>query len=146
MMALQKPWKFFISFSWFFPFLSKLSRFKRTNGSGIIYDVMNWFAYSCTCNFWNNSKTDLYYIMKLGQIIHNYKGIFRNLLFNLNSDGSLVTGPVFVFDNFIHEQELGSKEKMKLTFLRLFDNPLSIYLIFKRISFMQWLFCSIYQN
>ena len=28
----------------FFPFLSKLSRFKRTNGSGIIYDIMNWSA------------------------------------------------------------------------------------------------------
>ena len=27
-----------------FPFLSTLSRFKRTNRSGIIYDVMNWLA------------------------------------------------------------------------------------------------------
>ena len=35
---------------------------------------------------------------------------------------------------------MGSKEKIKLTFLRLFDNPLSKYLIFKRISCMQWLF------
>ena len=26
----------------FFPFLSTLSRFKRTNGSGIINDVMHW--------------------------------------------------------------------------------------------------------
>ena len=25
-----------------FPFASKVSRFKSTNGSGIIYDVMNW--------------------------------------------------------------------------------------------------------
>ena len=31
-------------FLWFFPFLSSISRFKRTNGSGIIYDVMNWLA------------------------------------------------------------------------------------------------------
>ena len=28
----------------FFPFLSTLSRYKRTNGSGIIYNVMNWRA------------------------------------------------------------------------------------------------------
>ena len=28
----------------FFPFLSTLSRLKRTNGSGIIYDAMNWLA------------------------------------------------------------------------------------------------------
>ena len=28
----------------FFPFLSTRSRFKMTNGSGIIYDVMNWPA------------------------------------------------------------------------------------------------------
>ena len=32
--------QFFVIFS----FLSKLSRFKRPNGSGIIYDVMNWLA------------------------------------------------------------------------------------------------------
>ena len=31
-------------FLWFFPFLSTLSRFKTTNGSGINYDVMNWLA------------------------------------------------------------------------------------------------------
>ena len=28
----------------FFPFLSTLPRFKKTNGSGIIYDVINWLA------------------------------------------------------------------------------------------------------
>ena len=31
-------------FLYFFPFLSTLSRFKRSNGSGIIYDVINWLA------------------------------------------------------------------------------------------------------
>ena len=51
-------------------FLSKLSRFKRANRSGIIY-VMNWLAPICRCNFWNNSETALYSIIKLGQIIHN---------------------------------------------------------------------------
>ena len=64
MIAIQKLWKmlFFISSEKlfflfhlkssfrdihifvFFPFLSTLSRFKRANGSGIIYDVMNWLA------------------------------------------------------------------------------------------------------
>ena len=84
MIALQKLWKmFFISskkalfvfkifkFLWIFPFLSKLSRFKRTNGSGIICDAINWLAWICICNFWNNSKTALHYIIKLGPIIYN---------------------------------------------------------------------------
>ena len=31
-------------FLYFLPFLSALSRYKRTNGSGIICDVMNWLA------------------------------------------------------------------------------------------------------
>ena len=31
-----------IQFFVFFPFLSTLSRYKRTDGSGIVYDVMNW--------------------------------------------------------------------------------------------------------
>ena len=63
MIALQELWKmFFISsecfsfhsfhllvleifkFLWFFPFHSALSRFKRKNGNGIIYDAMNWLA------------------------------------------------------------------------------------------------------
>ena len=33
-----------IQFFVFFPFLSTLARLKRTNGSGMIYDVMNWLA------------------------------------------------------------------------------------------------------
>ena len=33
-----------LRFLYFFPFLSILSRYKRTNGRGIIYDVMNWLA------------------------------------------------------------------------------------------------------
>ena len=35
---------------------------------------------------------------------------------------------------------MGSKEKIKLNFLRLSDNLLSKYFIFKRISCIQWLF------
>ena len=40
----------------------------------------------------------------------------------------------------------GFERKIKLTFLMLFNNPLSKYLISKRISCMQWLFWVIYQN
>ena len=40
----------------------------------------------------------------------------------------------------MHKQGLGSKEKLKLTFLMLFDNPLSKYLSFKRNSCIQNLF------
>ena len=104
MTAFQKLWKIFYIFSkklfllktfkflWFFPFLSTLSRFKRKNGSGIIYDVMNWFAYICRCNFLNNPKTILYNIIKLGQIKYN-KGIFLDLFCNLKHNWSLVPGP-----------------------------------------------------
>ena len=63
------------------------------------------------------------------------KGIFLNLLRNLSSHWSLV-----------YWKGLGSKEKRKLPFLRLFDNPLLKYLTFKIISCMQWLFWVIYQN
>ena len=57
-------------FLFFFPSFP-LSKLKGTNGSGIIYDVMNWLAQICRCNFWNKSKTALYYIIQLGQIIYN---------------------------------------------------------------------------
>ena len=36
-----------------------------------INDVMDWLALICRWNFWNNSKTALYYIIKTGPIIHN---------------------------------------------------------------------------
>ena len=35
-----------------------------TNGSEMIYDVMNWLTQISRCNFWNNSKTPLYDIIK----------------------------------------------------------------------------------
>ena len=69
MITLQNLWKmFFISskklFSFsrysiflyksFFPFLPTLSRLKRTNRSGITYDVINWLEQICRCNFWRN--------------------------------------------------------------------------------------------
>ena len=42
------------------------------------------------------------------------------------------------FPNFVHWKGLATKEKIELTFLGLFDNPLLKYLIFKRISCRQW--------
>ena len=74
----------------FFPSFP-VSRFKRTNGSGIIYDVINWLTKICRSSLWNNSTTALHYIIKLGQITN--KGIFLNLLHNLKSDCSLVPEP-----------------------------------------------------
>ena len=38
------------------------------------------------------------------------------------------------------------ERKNKVWFLKVFDNPLSKYLIFTRISCMQWLFWVVYQN
>ena len=43
-------------------------------------------------------------------------------------------------------KETGFERKNEITFLRLFDNPLSKYFTFKIISCMQWLFWVIYQN
>ena len=45
------------------------SRFKKTNESGIIYYAINWLSLIRRCKFWNNSKTSLYYIIKLGQVM-----------------------------------------------------------------------------
>ena len=57
---------------------------------------------------------------------NEYQGIYLNLFYNLMSDWS---------------KRLGLKGKINLTFfLRIFDNLLSNYLIFKTISCMQWLF------
>ena len=42
----------------FFLFLTTLSWFKWTNGSGII-NFTNWLAQICKFKFWNNSKTTL---------------------------------------------------------------------------------------
>ena len=53
-------------FLYFFPFIFTLSRFKRSNESGIIYDAMNCLLQSSRCNFWNNAKAILYCTIKLG--------------------------------------------------------------------------------
>ena len=45
-----------------------------------------------------------------------------------------------------HTDDMRFERKIKLTFLKLFINSLSKYLIFKRIACMQWLFRVIYQN
>ena len=39
------------------------------------------------------------------------------------SDWSVVSGPFYFYD-LVHWMGFGSKEKIKVTFLRLFDNPL----------------------
>ena len=80
----------------FFPSFPNFSRFKRANWSGIIYDVVNWLAWICRCNFQNNSKTALYYNIKLGQIIYIYiKGIVLNLFCNLKIKNHIIYVQVF---------------------------------------------------
>ena len=61
-------WRYSI-FCIFSPFLFTLYRFKRTNESRTIY-VMNWLGLISRCNFCNKSKSPLYYIIKLVQLIH----------------------------------------------------------------------------
>ena len=57
-------------FLYFLLFLSTLSKFKRTNDSGIW--CHNWLAKICRHNFWNNWKAALYYLIKLGQVFWLY--------------------------------------------------------------------------
>ena len=45
-----------------------------------------------------------------------------------------------------HTGDMRFERQIKLSFLKLFDNSLSKYLICKRIPCMQWLFWVIYQN
>ena len=60
----------------FFPFLSTLSRFKRTNKTVKIYVAMN-----CRSYFWNGSKTALCYIIRLGQVIQLIKEFSELVLY-----------------------------------------------------------------
>ena len=75
-MALQKLWKMF--------FISSKSSFHCWDIQIFIIFTLpstfqiqkdrskwNWLVWICRCNFWNNSRTPLYYIIKLGQIIYN---------------------------------------------------------------------------
>ena len=71
------------------------------------------------------------------------KGIFLNLFRNLKNDWPLVSDP-FCFKQFCPLKWTEFERKIKLTFLRFFDNPLSKYFIF-RLSCTQWLFWVIYQ-
>ena len=105
----------------FFPSLSILSRFKRTNGIGITY-VMNWLAWIRRCNFCNNSKTGTQYNFseRISQPEERLVTSSRLLFF-------LITLPI---------KRDWVRKKIRLTFLRRFDNHLSKFLIFKRISCM----------
>ena len=81
----------------------------------------------------------LLYITKLGQVMHHY---YRNF------SERLVTSFRLLFSFIIMSIKRGwvRKKKINLTFLRLFNNPLSKYLIFRIISCMKCLFWVIYQN
>ena len=61
------------------------------------------------------------------------KGIFFNLFRNQKSNRSLVPDAFFLITLSIKRYWV-RKKKIKLTFLRFFDNPLSKHLIFKKNS------------
>ena len=61
------------------------------------------------------------------------------------SDWSLVSG-LLCFSWTCSLKETRFDRKNEVNFLRLFENPLSNYLIFQTISCVQWLFWVIYQN
>ena len=78
-----------------------------------------------------NSKIALYYIIKLGQIIHN-KGIFLNLFRNLKSDLSLAPGPFLVckgcFEIFTKSKK-GSGTSFWCTFSAWFFHKNVLYIL-----------------
>ena len=87
MITLQKLWKPLSISSWKLFSFSRYSNvcdfsvpfhnFKiQKDKCEIIYDVMNWLAQISRCKFWNNPKNALYYIIKLGQVIHRQYKIF----------------------------------------------------------------------
>ena len=69
---------------------------------------------------------------------------FADLVFRITQKPLYITSSNWV--KWYSKRDWAQNKKMKLTFLRLFDNPLSKILIFKKISCMQWLFWIIYQN
>ena len=84
----------------------------------------------------NNSKQRvlLHHQFWSGKYITD-KIIFLKLFCSLKIDWSLVSG-IFCFSS-CRLKGTGFERKIKLTFLRRFDNPLSEFLIFKIISYMQ---------
>ena len=55
----------------------------RINYILVLYVVCmyyKWFTWIIRCNFWDNSKTPLYYIFKLGQAIHHSKRNFSEVV------------------------------------------------------------------
>ena len=72
-------------------------------------------------------------------MIDHYKKNFSKHDLQHKETLALVPG-LFVFHNLVYKKGLGAKEKIKLTFQRFLDNPFSKYLIFKRVSYMYWLF------
>ena len=94
MIALEKlwnilfvSWKSFFSFLryskifFFFPFFFyTLSRVKGPDKKVIIHDIMNWLTWISQCNVWNNSRTTLCYILKIGQGIDHKSRNFLNVL------------------------------------------------------------------
>ena len=61
---------------------------------------------------------------------------YINLKLLLNILSITVLPSLFYFDDNIQKKWLGSETKMKLDFLKIFDNPLPKYLIHKRVSWM----------
>ena len=123
----------------FFPSLTTFSIFKRTNGSGII--MMSWVCLHKLADaiFWKNSNTALYCIIKLEHVnTPLIREFFWTCFFTWKAI-STSSRPLLFYIILSIKMDLVRK-KIKLTMLRLFDNPLSKYLIFKRISRVQWLF------
>ena len=89
MTALQTLWKMlftsskklfsFSKYSKKIPLLLQVFQIQKGNLKWNNLYIMNWLAWISICNFWNNSKTALYHIIKLGQVIHHWLRNFSKL-------------------------------------------------------------------
>ena len=107
-------------FLWLFPFVFTLFWYKRSNGIG---KFMSWIGLHKFADVIFETTQQPLYITSSNLVrwYRNNKGIFLNLFCNLKSDWSL---------GRTEHWSLGSEEKIKFTFLLVFDNLVSKYRIF----------------
>ena len=110
--------------------------FKVWRGSWKCNNEMKWPSEIINWNFWSNSKTSLTESIKNGQVMDHWKKE------NLTTWKGLVTSsrPLLFSQKIVIKKRLDSKIKVKLDFLRIFDNPLSKSFFFKKVSWMHLLY------
>ena len=130
---------------WFtqFPILARFNQY-LTNTNQCILKTKNIFSwYSIFCNFFSSrfkgsDETEIITTFRFG--LH----ILAKVIFGITQKPFCIKWSKLA--KFVHKKGVSAKEKIKLPFERFFHNPLSKYLISKRVSCMHWLFWDIYQD